>query len=60
MAAPRHLKPITYKMKGARVIKPIRYVGQYGDYMAGTIDGEYVEKDGRPIPYKLIISKPVN
>lgn len=46
-----------YKTIDGRIIKPIRYVGKFGDYMAGVdpSTGQMIEKDGRPIPYKQIV-----
>lgn len=56
MPPPKGQKPITYKQLNGKIIKPVLYVGKFGKYMAGAIDGEILEeKNGRPIPYKQIL-----
>lgn len=62
MAAPIQRKPITYKVIDGKIVKPVRYIGSYGDYMAGKVgDDIIIDINGRPIPYKQIFGdKPVN
>jgi len=56
MPAPRGKKPISYKRIGEKIVKPIRYVGKFGDYMAGELNGNIIEdSQGKPVPYSLII-----
>lgn len=49
-----------YKTIDGKTVRPVLYAGKsigHGTYMAGSVDGEMVMgRDGRPIPYKRILS----
>ncbi len=55
---PNARKAAIQKTYNGKVVKPVKYIGQHGTYIAGQYeDGEVIfDNNEKPIPYKKLIS----
>jgi len=48
---------VRYRYLDDKQVKPVKYVGEHGRYMAGSVGGEFeliCDDNGKPIPYSKI------
>jgi hypothetical protein len=48
---------VRYRYLDEKQVKPVKYVGKHGRYMAGSVAGEFelvCDSNGKPIPFQQI------
>lgn len=48
---------VRYRYLDEKQVKPVKYVGEHGRYMAGSVGGEFeliCDDNGKPIPFSRI------